>query len=97
MRLDGYDKSISSPAPDEHGQKIQQTGVREGNHARASWSIATCRSYCAMAERLNCSNDDFIRTHGRASPSLVAGHLGFAMAAKGDIYLVNMPAGIGAR
>ena len=42
MRLDGYDVLFLT-GTDEHGQKMQQTAVREGS-SRASCSTATCRA-----------------------------------------------------
>src|SRR5271156_6502055 len=84
MRLDGYDVFFLT-GTDEHGQKIQQTAVREGMTARELVDRNVQR-FRAMVERMNCSNDDFIRTteprHYRASSAIWE-----RMAAAGDIYL----------
>ena len=84
MRLDGYDVFFLT-GTDEHGQKIQQTAAREGLTARQLVDRNVQR-FQAMVERMNCSNDDFIRTteprHYRASSAIWE-----RMAAAGDIYL----------
>jgi methionyl-tRNA synthetase len=84
MRLDGYDVYFLT-GTDEHGQKIQQTATREGITARELVDRNVLR-YRAMVERLNCSNDDFIRTtemrHHKSSIGIWK-----KMAANGDIYL----------
>ena len=59
-RLDGYDVFFLT-GTDEHGQKIQQTATREGIAPRELVDRNVAR-FRAMVERLNCSNDDFIRT-----------------------------------
>src|SRR5712691_5927104 len=58
-RLDGYDVRFLT-GTDEHGQKIQQTAARQGISARDLVERNVPR-FRAMVERLNCSNDDFIR------------------------------------
>src|SRR3954466_11887701 len=84
MRLDGYDVFFLT-GTDEHGQKIQQTATREGITAKelVDRNVVAFR---AMAERMNCSNDDFIRTteerHHRSSEEIWQ-----RMEANGDIYL----------
>jgi methionyl-tRNA synthetase len=84
MRLDGYDVYFLT-GTDEHGQKIQQTAAREGLTARDLVERNVPR-FQAMVVRLNCSNDDFIRTtqerHYRASIAIWE-----RMQANGDIYL----------
>ncbi len=84
MRLDGYDVFFLT-GTDEHGQKIQQTAAREGLTARELVERNVPR-FKAMVERMNCSNDDFIRTteerHYRASEEIWK-----KMEANGDIYL----------
>jgi methionyl-tRNA synthetase len=84
MRLDGYDVFFLT-GTDEHGLKIQQTAVQEGLSARALLERNVPR-FRAMVERLNCSNDDFIRTteerHSRSSAAIWE-----RMAKAGDIYL----------
>ena len=82
-RLDGYDVFFLT-GTDEHGQKILQTAAREGITAQALIDRNVPR-FKAMAERLNCSNDDFIRTteqrHYRSSIAIWE-----AMEKNGDIY-----------
>jgi methionyl-tRNA synthetase len=84
MRLDGYDVYFLT-GTDEHGQKIQQTASREGITPRELVD-RNVQQFQAMVERLNCSNDDFIRTtqerHHKSSIGIWE-----KMAANGDIYL----------
>ncbi len=86
MRLDGYDVYFLT-GTDEHGQKIQQTAAREGLTARELVERNVPR-FQAMVERMNCSNDDFIRTtqdrHHRSSKAIWE-----KMQANGDIYLAK--------
>ncbi|MBV9260436.1 MAG: methionine--tRNA ligase [Pseudolabrys sp.] len=86
MRLDGYDVYFLT-GTDEHGQKMQQTASREGMTPRAL-ADRNVDSFRAMAKKLNCSNDDFIRTtedrHYKSSIGIWE-----KMAANGDIYLSN--------
>ncbi|MGE0061749.1 MAG: methionine--tRNA ligase [Xanthobacteraceae bacterium] len=83
-RLDGYDVFFLT-GTDEHGQKIQQTAAKEGLGPRDLLERHVPR-FQAMAKKLNCSNDDFIRTteerHYRASAAIWE-----RMAKNGDIYL----------
>ena len=83
-RLDGYDVFFLT-GTDEHGQKIQQTATKEGVSARALVDRNVPR-FRAMVERMNCSNDDFIRTtearHYRSSEEIWR-----RMEKNGDIYL----------
>src|SRR4029078_11434666 len=71
-RLDGYDVFFLA-GTDEHGQKIQQTATKEGITARELVDRNVQR-FRAMVERMNCSNDDFIRTteerHYRSSEEI---------------------------
>ena len=60
MRLDGCDVYFLT-GTDEHGIKMQQTANREGLSARQLTDRNVPR-FQAMVERLDCSNDDFIRT-----------------------------------
>src|SRR5450432_3044878 len=60
MRLDGYDVYFLT-GTDEHGIKMLQTANREGVPPRELADRNVLR-FRAMVERLNCSNDDFIRT-----------------------------------
>ncbi|MGE5536694.1 MAG: methionine--tRNA ligase, partial [Acidobacteriota bacterium] len=84
MRLDGYDVYFLT-GTDEHGQKIQQTAAKEGISARELVDRNVER-FKAMVERLNCSNDDFIRTteerHHKSSIGIWE-----RMQKNGDIYL----------
>jgi methionyl-tRNA synthetase len=84
QRLDGYDVFFLT-GTDEHGQKILQTAAREGLTVQALLERNVPR-FKAMVERLNCSNDDFIRTteerHRRASIAIWE-----KMEKNGDIYL----------
>ena len=85
-RLDGYDVFFLT-GTDEHGQKILQTAAREGVTAQALIDRNVPR-FKAMVERLNCSNDDFIRTtekrHYRSSTAIWEA---MAKNNNGDIYL----------
>ncbi|HXW31331.1 MAG TPA: methionine--tRNA ligase [Xanthobacteraceae bacterium] len=71
-RLDGYDVFFLT-GTDEHGQKMQQTALREGLSPRQLLDRNVPR-FRAMVARLNCSNDDFIRTtedrHYRSSMAI---------------------------
>src|SRR5215467_5598718 len=84
MRLDGYDVYFLT-GTDEHGLKIQQTATREGVTARELVDRNVQR-FRAMVERLNCSNNDFIRTteerHYRSSMAIWE-----RMEKAGDVYL----------
>jgi methionyl-tRNA synthetase len=84
MRLDGRDVFFLT-GTDEHGLKMQQTAAREGLSARALADRNVAR-FQAMVERLNCSNNAFIRTteprHYRSSQAIWE-----RMAKAGDIYL----------
>ncbi|MGZ3411348.1 MAG: methionine--tRNA ligase [Xanthobacteraceae bacterium] len=84
MRLDGYDVFFLT-GTDEHGQKIQQTAAKEGLTARELVE-RNVPQFQAMVKRMNCSNDDFIRTtdarHYRSSTAIWQ-----KMEANGDIYL----------
>jgi len=83
-RLDGYDVFFLT-GTDEHGQKIQQTATKEGITPRALVD-RNVEQFRAMVERMNCSNDDFIRTteerHYRSSEEIWR-----RMEKNGDIYL----------
>jgi methionyl-tRNA synthetase len=84
MRLDGYDVFFLT-GTDEHGQKMQQTAAREGITPR-ELAARTVPVFQRLLERLNCSNDAFIRTteerHYRSSTAIWE-----RMAKAGDIYL----------
>ncbi len=83
-RLDGYDVFFLT-GTDEHGQKIQQTATREGITARQLVDRNVVQ-FRAMVERMNCSNDDYIRTtedrHHRSSQAIWQ-----RMEKNGDVYL----------
>jgi len=83
-RIDGYDVFFMT-GTDEHGQKIQQTAARNGTNPKA-FVDEMAPKFRAMAERLGCSFDRFIRTtdqdHLAASQELWR-----RMEARGDIYL----------
>lgn len=84
QRLDGFDVFFLT-GTDEHGQKMVQTAAREKitPHELVERNVPR---FQAMAERLNCSQDRFIRTteqeHHRASQAIWE-----RMKANGDIYL----------
>jgi methionyl-tRNA synthetase len=84
MRLDGYDVFFLT-GTDEHGIKMLQTAAREGVSPRelADRNVALFQK---MVERLNCSNDAYIRT---TDPSHYASSQAIweRMARNGDIYL----------
>jgi len=84
QRLNGRDVYFLT-GTDEHGQKIQQTAGREGLSPRELLG-RNVPQFQAMVERMNCSNDDFIRTteprHYAASSAIWE-----KMQAAGDIYL----------
>jgi methionyl-tRNA synthetase len=84
MRLDGYDVLFLT-GTDEHGIKMLQTASKEKLSPQQLVERNVPR-FKAMVERLNCSNDEFIRTteerHHRASIGIWQ-----RMEAAGDIYL----------
>jgi methionyl-tRNA synthetase len=84
MRLDGYDVYFLT-GTDEHGQKMQQTAVKEGL-TPAQLVERNVPRFQAMVKRMDCSNDDFIRTteerHRRSSAAIWE-----RMEKAGDIYL----------
>jgi methionyl-tRNA synthetase len=84
MRLDGYDVFFLT-GTDEHGIKMLQTATREGLAPRALADRNVAR-FQEMVKRLECSNDDYIRTtearHYRSSQAIWQ-----RMAKADDIYL----------
>jgi methionyl-tRNA synthetase len=84
MRLEGYDVLFLT-GTDEHGIKMLQTAAKE-KLAPQDLVERNVPRFRAMVERLNCSNDEFIRTteerHHRASMGIWE-----KMEAAGDIYL----------
>ena len=84
MRLEGYDVLFLT-GTDEHGMKMLQTATKE-KLAPSELLERNVPRFKAMVERLDCSNDEFIRTteerHHRASIGIWQ-----RMEAAGDIYL----------
>src|ERR1700730_11147330 len=72
MRLDGYDVFFLT-GTDEHGIKMLQTANKEGLTPQQLVARNVPR-FQAMVERLNCSNDAYIRTteerHHRSSAAI---------------------------
>ncbi|MDP2620225.1 MAG: methionine--tRNA ligase [Hyphomicrobiales bacterium] len=72
MRLDGYDVFFLTGV-DEHGLKMAQTAAKE-NITPRELADRNTPLFQKMVARLNCSNDDFIRTteprHHRASQAI---------------------------
>jgi methionyl-tRNA synthetase len=84
MRLDGYDVFFLT-GTDEHGIKMLQTAAKEGVTPR-ELADRNVEMFRKMVARMNCSNDDYIRTteprHYESSKAIWK-----RMAAAGDIYL----------
>jgi methionyl-tRNA synthetase len=84
MRLDGYNVFFLT-GTDEHGIKMLQT-ANKAQMTPQELIARTVPRFKDMVERLNCSNDDFIRTtetrHHRSSEAIWQ-----RMEAAGDIYL----------
>src|ERR1700736_1042776 len=84
MRLEGYDVLFLT-GTDEHGMKMLQTATKE-KLAPGELLERNVPRFKAMVERLDCSNDEFIRTteerHHRASIGIWQ-----RMEAAGEIYL----------
>jgi methionyl-tRNA synthetase len=84
QRLDGHDVYFLTGA-DEHGIKMHQTAAREKLTPR-ELVARNVPIFQAMVKKLNCSNDDYIRTteprHYRSSEAIW-----LAMQKAGDIYL----------
>jgi methionyl-tRNA synthetase len=83
-RLDGYDVLFLT-GTDEHGIKMLQTAAKAGLTPRELTERNVPR-FQAMVARMNCSNDDFIRT---TEPRHHQSSIGIwkKMADAGDIYL----------
>jgi methionyl-tRNA synthetase len=83
-RLDGYDVFFLT-GTDEHGIKMLQTAAKE-RLTPQQLIERTVPRFRELAARMNCSNDDFIRTteerHHRSSEAIWQ-----RMEAAGDIYL----------
>ncbi|BAT60470.1 methionine--tRNA ligase [Variibacter gotjawalensis] len=84
MRLDGYDVYFLT-GTDEHGSKMVQTAAREGVSPR-ELADRNVEAFRAMVQRLNCTNDDFIRTTEKRHYESSVG-IWNAMVEAGDIYL----------
>jgi methionyl-tRNA synthetase len=84
MRLDGYDVFFLT-GTDEHGIKMLQTAAKQ-NLTPQELVARNVPRFQAMVKRLNCSNDEFIRTteprHYRSSEAIWK-----RMEEAGDIYL----------
>ncbi len=84
QRLDGHDVYFLT-GTDEHGIKMHQTAAREKLTPR-ELVARNVPIFQAMVKKLNCSNDDYIRTteprHYRSSEAIWS-----AMQEAGDIYL----------
>ena len=83
-RIDGYDVFFMT-GTDEHGLKIQQTADRSGTTPKAFVDEMAAK-FRAMADRLDCSYDRFIRTTD-ADHLPSTQELWRRMQDKGDIYL----------
>ena len=84
QRLDGKDVFFLS-GTDEHGQKMQQTAEKDGIKP-IELADRNSAVFKDMLARLNCSNDDFIRTTEERHRIAVQ-ELWRRMEANGDIYL----------
>jgi methionyl-tRNA synthetase len=83
-RIDGYDVFFMT-GTDEHGLKIQQTADRNSTTPKA-FVDEMAEKFRAMADRLDCSYDRFIRTTD-ADHLPSTQELWRRMQEKGDIYL----------
>ena len=83
-RIDGYDVFFVT-GTDEHGLKIQQTADKSGTTPKA-FVDEMATKFKAMADRLDCSYDRFIRTTD-ADHLPSTQELWRRMQEKGDIYL----------
>jgi methionyl-tRNA synthetase len=83
-RIDGYDVFFMT-GTDEHGLKIQQTADKNNTTPKAFVDEMAAK-FRAMADRLNCSFDRFIRTTD-ADHVPSTQELWRRMQEKGDIYL----------
>lgn len=83
-RIDGYDVFFMT-GTDEHGLKIQQTADKNDTTPKAFVDEMSAK-FRAMAERLNCSYDRFIRTTD-ADHLPSTQELWRRMQERGDIYL----------
>lgn len=83
-RLDGFEVKLLT-GTDEHGQKVARSAQAEGVDPKAFVDGASL-NFRRLAQLLNCSNDDFIRTteprHARACRALWQ-----VLTERGEIYL----------
>ena len=83
-RLDGYDVMFLT-GTDEHGQKVEKSAKAAGLEPRI-FVDKVSRNFRELAEPMDYSNDDFIRTteakHARSSQAIWQ-----AIERNGDIYL----------
>ncbi|HVT53347.1 MAG TPA: class I tRNA ligase family protein, partial [Dongiaceae bacterium] len=63
MRLDGYDVHFLT-GTDEHGQKVEKSAELAGMDPQA-FTDEVSQRFRLLAEAMNFSNDDFIRTTER--------------------------------
>jgi methionyl-tRNA synthetase len=84
MRLDGYDVRFLT-GTDEHGQKVEKSAAAAGLDPQ-TFTDRVSAEFKALAEQLNCSFDDFIRTteprHTRSCQALWQ-----TLMERGEIYL----------
>ena len=85
-RLDGFDVFFLT-GTDEHGQKMLQTAQKEGIEVRAL-ADRNAANFKNMAQALNASNDDFIRTTEERH-RLSCQAIWKRMEEAGDIYLAT--------
>ena len=85
-RLDGFDVFFLT-GTDEHGQKMLQTAQKEGIEVRAL-ADRNAANFKNMAQALNASNDDFIRTTEERH-RLSCQTIWKRMEEAGDIYLAT--------
>ncbi len=85
-RLDGFDVFFLT-GTDEHGQKMLQTAQKEGIEVRAL-ADRNAANFKNMAQALNASNDDFIRTTEERH-RLSCQAIWTRMEEAGDIYLAT--------
>ncbi|MGH6820693.1 MAG: methionine--tRNA ligase, partial [Methylocella sp.] len=83
-RLDGYDVLFAT-GMDEHGQKIQQTALREGLSPK-ELADRTAKEFEEMGELLGARADDIVRTTSERHKHAVQ-EIWRRMEANGDIYL----------
>ncbi len=83
-RLDGYDVKFLT-GTDEHGQKVEKSAQAQGK-APQGFTDEVSANFRALAEAMNFSNDDFIRTT-EARHKAACQHLWSILLEKGEIYL----------